>query len=433
MEARPPAAPPRMNKLPYQTQCTHCSASFVIERRFFLELEEAEHYDTLQQFADPAHQLVRCPECGQEHNPDHHFSVYEPRFNRLHHYLPWEVFSGFDLTTMFDAEGDATFELVSVLLADLKQRGELNSERLESGVHKNTFSLRVYWSPGELVHQIIRTLHVTLAHEAKAEQYQKLEPPADFLTRGSRLYKRSKLRFIYCLGQGFEEGFTYSEWDVERVIQRERRFLQDCQIDDSHARVALIELQLLERTSDGRYYWRKPAPEKIDGLCFPSRLEGFEKSGYRFYGSPEMGFSVTYLSQCPESHVTFYVYGADGASISSESIEGEFLQAKDEILQNYQNTDRTAVILEEKRLTLDKETGRAETVCHLTLKVHEPVGTRSRSHLVVTSWRGRFIKVRLTAPDSVQNNNDVLLRLMSSLLRRIAPHEAGKGAEPLKA
>jgi len=418
-----------MDTTPYQTQCADCSASFVTERPFFLELQEAEHYDALQRIADPAHQFVQCPECGQENHLDHHFSVYEPRFNRLYHYLPRDIFSGFDLATMFDSEGDPTFELVWILLADLKQRGALSSELLEGGIHRNTFSLRVYSSPAELVHQIMRTLHVTFAHEAKAERYQKLAPPAEFLNRGSRLYKRSKLKFIYCLGQGFEEGLTYSESDVGRVVRRERKFLKGCEIDDSHARVALIELQLLERTRDGRYYWRKPAPEKIDGLCFPSRLEGFEKSGYRFYGSPEMGFSVTYLSQRPESHVTFYAYGSDGA-FSPESIEGEFLQAKNEVLQNYQNTDRPANIVSEKRLTLDKENGRAETVCHLTLSVHETDGTLSHSHLVLTSWRGRFIKVRLTAPDSVQNDEDVLLRLTSSLLKRISLREAIKRAAP---
>jgi hypothetical protein len=415
-----------MNGTPHQTSCANCSASFVIERIFFLELAEAEHYSALQQFADPASQLLDCPECGQENPLDLHFSVYDPRINRLYHYLPSELFSNLDLTLMFNTEGDATVDLVSALLSDMRQRGYVIPETLGVGVSQNTFSLRVYLNPGELVQQVFKNLHVGLAHEEKAERYQKLEPPAEFLERGSKRYKRNQLTFIYRLGNGFEDGCTYSESDVDHIIRRERQYLEGCEMDESHVRVALIELQLLERTSDGRYYWRKPDADKIDGLCFPARVEGFEKSGYLFYGSPDRGFSVTYLDQGTKSEATFYVYGSPEVLTPAESIETEFTQAKDEIFQNYAQTNRAAVIADEKRLTLDKENGRAETVCHLTVCVNESDHPLSRSHLVVTSWRGRFIKVRMTVPDSFQNDDDILLRLITSLLRQLSHRDTSE-------
>jgi hypothetical protein len=129
---------------------------------------------------------------------------------------------------------------------------------------------------------------------------------------------------------------------------------------------------------------------------------------------------VSYFGKNPEASATVYRYGSDETSINAESIEREFLLAKEEIFQTYRHTDRVAVILEEKRLTMDNEAGREETVCHLTLSVQDSDEKRFRSHLVVTSWRGRFMKVRFSAPDSVENEEEVLLRFTRSLLKRLA-------------
>ncbi len=347
------------------------------------------------------------------------------RINRFHTYLPPAFFSNIDLTILFDFEGEPSQQLCSIVMSEIAEKDPLfqilTREQIYRNVSGNELSWRFYLSRDELVNKVELAMHTAGAYRERIERYQKIEPPEEFFTRGSRLYKKRKLRFIYCIAQALEEGRIYSASDVEAVVQNERRFMKPVDsVDASHARVALIELQLMERTSDGWFYWRTPAPEKIDGLVFPSRLEGLEKRGYLFYENPELGFSVSYFGKNPEASATVYRYGSDETSINAESIEREFLLAKEEIFQTYRHTDRVAVILEEKRLTMDNEAGREETVCHLTLSVQDSDEKRFRSHLVVTSWRGRFMKVRFSAPDSVENEEEVLLRFTRSLLKRLA-------------
>jgi hypothetical protein len=205
--------------------------------------------------------------------------------------------------------------------------------------------------------------------------------------------------------------------------------MRENQIDGSHARVALVELGILERTSCGSLYWRKPDAGRIHGLKFPSRAEGFEKSGYLFYDESNLGFSVNYRSNVLQSRVTFYVYGAPDMEISSEAIETEFSNTRDGVLVHFETEGRTPEILREKRLTVDKHDGRAETVCHLTMRITDPDGTSHRSHILLTAWEGRFIKVRMTSPDSIVGDDEILSRLVAALFKKLS----GAAAPPASA
>jgi hypothetical protein len=342
----------------------------------------------------------------------------------MYHYMPESSIAGMDLTDLFDFEGDANPALLGAIIEHLRSTGAFDLNVLEYGVRQRSFSFRVFFSPMEVIQQAFAGARVVEAHRAKAQRYKILEPPAEFLQRGSRLYKRNKLRFIYCLGQGFAEGRTYSEGEVEHVIRHERKYLRDNPVDDAHARVALVELGLLERTGCGSLYWRKPEASRVYGLNFPSRVEEFEKRGYIFYKEPDLGFSVGYRSAALESGVTFYVYGAPDLELSPEAVEAEFSTTRDGMLAHFESEGRTAEMIDERRLTLDKHNGRAETVCHLILRIINPDSSAQRSHFLLTSWGGRFIKVRMTSPEAVVNDDEALSRFVSALFKRMASTSA---------
>lgn len=409
-----------MKETEHDIFCQNCRSAIPVRHAFYLELNTPDEWEALASLAEGACTPLNCPECAHENTKDLPVSAYDPQINRMYHYMPAISIAGIDLTELFEYGGDATPTLVGVVFEHLRSTGALDSGVLEHGLRQESFSFRVFFSPIEVFHQAVAGAQIAGAHHGKAERYKLIEPPADFLERGSRMYKRNKLKFIYCLGQGFEEGRTYSESDVDHVILHERRYLRENQIDGSHARVALVELGILERTSCGSLYWRKPEAGRIHGLKFPSHVEGFEKSGYTFYDEPNLGFSVCYRRKALESTVTFYVYGAPDLKISPGAIETEFSTTRDGILVHFESLGSTTEILQEKRLTLDRHDGRAETVCHLTLRITDPDSTAHRSHFLLTSWDGRYIKVRMTSPDAIVDDDDLLSRLVATLFKKMA-------------
>jgi hypothetical protein len=409
-----------MRETEHEIFCQNCRSAIPVRHTFYLELNTPDEWEALAAFAAGACTPTDCPECAHENTKDFPVSVYDPQINRMYYYMPAINVAGMDLTELFEFGGDATATLVGVVFEHLRSAGALDSGGLEYGLRQESFSFRVFFSPIEVFHQAVAGAQIAEAHHGKAEMYKLIEPPADFLERGSRMYKRNKLKFIYCLGQGFEEGRTYSESDVDHVILHERRYLRENQIDGSHARVALVELGILERTSCGSLYWRKPEAGRIHGLKFPSHVEGFEKSGYTFYDEPNLGFSVCYRRKALESTVTFYVYGAPDLEMSSKAIETEFSNTRDGVLMHFESEGRTPKILEEKRLTIDKHDGRAETVCHLTMRITDPDGTAHRSHVLLTAWEGRYIKVRMTSPDTIVGDDELLSRLVTALFKKMA-------------
>lgn len=409
-----------MKETEHEIFCQNCRSAIPVRHAFYLELNTPDEWDALAAFATGACTPTDCPECAHENTKDFPVSVYHPQINRMYHYMSAINVAGMDLTELFEYGGDATATLVGVVFEHLRSTGALDSGVLEHGLRQESFSFRVFFSPTEIIHQAVAGAQIAEAHHGKAERYKLIEPPAEFLERGSRMYKRNKLKFIYCLGQGFEEGSTYSESDVDQVILHERRYLRENQIDGSHARVALVELGILERTSCGSLYWRKPEAGRIHGLKFPSLAEGFEKSGYLFYDEPNLGFSVTYRSNALETWVTFYVYGAPDLEINSKAIETEFSNTRDGVLVHFETEGRTAEILHEKRLTIGKHDGSDETVCHLTMRITDPDGTAHRSHVLLTAWEGRYIKVRMTSPDTIVGDDELLSRLVATLFKKMA-------------
>jgi hypothetical protein len=409
-----------MHDTAHEISCRNCRSPVSTSHRFYFELETPEEWDAFAAFAAGACLPVVCPECAHENPTDLPVSVYDAQLNRLYHYMPADEFNEIDLSEIFDFEVNLNSTMLGRVFDSIQNTKAFASGVLERAVGESSFSFRVFYSLMEVVQQAFAGARVVDAHRAKAERYRTLEPPSDFLERGSRRYKRNKLRFIYCLGQGFEEGRTYSRGEVDRIILHERRYLRENPIDGSHARVALVELGILERSSCGSVYWRKPDPSRIHGLSFPSLVEGFEKWGYIYYDGPDLGFSVGYRNKALESGVTFYVYGAPDLEISAQVIETEFSNTRDGMLLHFESEGRNAEILQEKRLTLDKHAGRAETVCHLTLRITNSDFSTCRSHFLLTAWGGHFIKVRMTSPDTIRDDDEVLSRLVAALLKKIA-------------
>jgi hypothetical protein len=420
--APPPSRilPGSADKKAHQISCKNCRSSVSITHTFYFEPTTSNEWEALASFAAGAGTPAACPECAHENSTDLPVSIYDRHLNRMYHYMPASGIAEMDLKELFETRGDPSPALVKAVFKHLRDAGALQSEVIGYRLMDKSFNLRVFFSASEAIQQAFAGARIADAHRAKAQKYKTIEPPAEFLLRGSRMYKRNKLRFIYRLGQAFEEGRTYSKGDVDSVIRHERQYLRDHPVDDSHARVALIELGLLERTSCGIFYWRKPEASRICGLNFPSAVEGFEKQGYLFYEEPNMGFSVGYRSQALETGVTFYVYGDPDLEKNAEAVEKEFSNTKHAMLVHFESEGRTAEIVDEKRITVDKHNGRAETVCHLTLRLTDPDSSAYRSHFLLTSLGGRFIKVRMTSPDAIANDEEILSRLVSALFKRIA-------------
>lgn len=410
-----------MTETDTEISCQNCQSLISWKHVFYLELATPEAWDALAPFAAGVSTPTVCPECGHENTVDLSFSVYHPQLNRLYHCLPEQCVADEDLPGLFDFEGNPSQPLLKTVLGHLLNTGGITSEFLGYRFREPSFSFKVFFSPVALVERVVTEARIAEAHRAKAQRYNALEPPAEFLKRGSRLYKRNKLTFIYRLGQGFKEGLTYSEGDVDGIILKERKYLPQNDVDGTHARVALVELGILERTGCGRSYWRKPDAARIHGMNFPARVEGFEKWGYVFYDESNLGFSVNYRSNNLERILSFYVYGAPDLEINPEAVEKEFLETRDCMLLHFESEGKQAEILNEKQLVLDKQEGRVETVCHLILRITDPDSTVSRSHYLLTGFGGRFIKVRMTSPDATTDDEAVLSRVVVALLKKIAP------------
>jgi hypothetical protein len=410
-----------MTETEHEISCQNCGSPILRKHVFYLELASPELWDALTPLAAGLSTPTQCPECGHENPADLPFSVYQPQLNRMYHCLPGQSVADEDLPELFDFDGNPIQALVEAVLGHLLSTGAFTFEFIEYRFRDPSFSFKAFFCPVALVERVVTEARIAEAHRAKAQRYKELEPPADFLKRGSRLYKRNKIRFIYRLGQGFKEGLNYSEEDVESIILNERKYLPQNEVDGTHARVALVELGILERTSCGRRYWRKPAPDTIYGMQFPSRVEGFEKWGYAFYDDPKLGFSVNYRGTPLARILSFYVYGSPHLKINNESVEREFSETRDGMLLQFESEGEKAEILNEKRLILDKHEGRVETVCHLILRITDPDSTVFRSHLLLTGWGGRFIKVRMTCPDTMPDDEELLSRVVVALFKKIAP------------
>jgi len=402
--------------VPFLIECVHCNAHIIGEHPATLELASQEAVDALPRIAGEAGRAV-CTECGGENEKDLPFTVYDPQMNRLYHCLRSGFVARLDLVKWFEPDGSPSAAMLEAAVWDFEQGGPRAVQLINAGIRDPSFSFRFFSTPLELMHQAFLAMAVGQAHRERAAMYAAMEPPEDFLTRGSRLYKRRKLKFIYCLGQSFADGEEYTQEQVDRKIRRERMYLDQCDVDDSHARVALIELNLLERTADGRVYWRKPADERIDGLCFPSQVEGYEKSGFCFYSESGVNFSVTYRSEAAGSGISFYVYESAETPVGPESVERQFQDSREQVFERYELENRSVVMPEVVELKLEDNNAPAQPLWHLTLCVNGPEEALERAHLVVSSWRGRFIKVRMTGPCEFEADDGLVFRFLTGVLK----------------
>ena len=409
-----------MNKTNFQKVCEHCGAESSVEGVLLLEIACEEDLQKLGTVCELSQQVVKCSECESETRMDRPFSVYYSEWNRLVHYFPWNMVQGESVADLFDVDGSASSNFFDAVIDEIAQDESTTCELLAKGMGDyRSFSFHVYLTVGELFQNAHFLYHNRNSHWMKMEYFRSLKIPNSFLERGSRLYKKNKLRFVYCLGQMFADGRVYTKDEVYKIIAHERPYLKDCDVDNDHAHVALIELELLERTSDGSLYWRRPDSAKVHELVFPSRIGGYEKAGYKFYGEEEMGFSVAYRECGKDGIITFYVYGAPEAVSQATGIEAEFARGKEEVELNARLKGHSLSVVEERELVTDREDGRAEAICQVSWRLVDGNGQGWETHLLVRAWRGRFIKVRKTVAENGGEGRDSLLKWVFELLKRL--------------
>jgi hypothetical protein len=68
-------------------------------------------------------------------------------------------------------------------------------------------------------------------------------------------------------------------------------------------------------------------------------------------------------------------------------------------------------------LKLEDNNAPAQPLWHLTLCVNGPEEALERAHLVVSSWRGRFIKVRMTGPCEFEADDGLVFRFLTGVLK----------------
>jgi hypothetical protein len=143
-------------------------------------------------------------------------------------------------------------------------------------------------------------------------------------------------------------------------------------------------------------------PVSFFGLVFPEQVQGAPRGQTTDYETtkPGLGYAAVYLHEDWTANVYIYDLGRKpiSAGLASAEVTEQFNQAAHDVFAVGQYRD----IVVGPRFTLGDGSGAERFVCRTFTFVHLQAGP-ARSALCLTSWRNKFVKFRLTTPDT----NDV--------------------------
>ena len=134
------------------------------------------------------------------------------------------------------------------------------------------------------------------------------------------------------------------------------------------------------------------------GVTFPESLQGARRGAvvdYETTGHPGLGYSAGYGHRDWKADV--YVYDLRRPKISADLSSPDVTSHFDQVVRDVSTPGLYSNVVAEKRFSIADGGGALRFVCQSFSFTHPQVGP-SRSALCLTSWRDKFVKIRLTAP-----------------------------------
>jgi hypothetical protein len=317
------------------------------------------------------------------------------------HYFPVRLWSALSLETYFETNGSPKRKLLEEIWGASKSRN-IDIPALQAYVY-GTFPCRfkVFHSLGEIVAEVFFIKKIGGCRQARMEYYRNIKTPENFLRRGSSLYKKKKLETVYKLIHAFNYGCVFSEREVDKTVSREMEFIKGSLPQADHVRVAFVELGLMQRTPDGRSYWREPDISMTHGIVFPMKIGGFQKQGFKNFEDPGLGFSVEYRHERINSIcANFYIYDKGLSAPCSADLEREYENVRKDIFNLYERERFRVQTISELVVEFENASAISEYY-HLTARItDEEKRINYMSYLLITVLRSKFVKIRFTSPES---------------------------------
>lgn len=410
-----------MKAVTQQLACMSCGHQFVFDLPLFMDVHAEEDQELLEYFFDENAYHISCPACSHSNHFDYPVTVYDMNGFQILHYLPDWCWDQMITTESFEQDGLPTRDLLIQIVNAGEQRECPIPSVFVSPINTGRVNFRVFFTLTEMRAQLSLSARMLSMYREKIDFYKKVMPPVEFLERGSRQYKKEKIKMVYAIGQVFTIGNNYSESDVSRIIAREMRYFDQHNSDVSHIRVALVELGILARTRDCRMYWREPDLTETNGYYFPPKFQNFEKVGYQFYEGDGMGFSVGYNHTSENAWGTCFIYDSGLPLIDSSSLPMEYDNAMKDLIDMHVEAGGVVKILDEWRVPFPCKgksgTNALDLYCSSVL-LHTAEGDMI-SHLLVTVFAGGFVKIRFTANQGVLNHKALHEELSEHILNNL--------------
>ncbi len=182
--------------------------------------------------------------------------------------------------------------------------------------------------------------------------------------------------------------------------------------------VVLVIMIVLAIPAFGQGPLAAPYLEPQTGIVFPVNLGPLEFSGAKKYDQPELGVSVGYHGEpLIKAHIFIYDLGQKnlGAGLGSPGVTSHFQQAKGDIFaQEKRGNYQSVTVLSEQPTAFSTPGGKLATLA-AGFKYSQTAGpgvdyTGPRiSHLFLTAYKGSFVKVRFTYPETDKAQGDQAL------------------------
>lgn len=199
----------------------------------------------------------------------------------------------------------------------------------------------------------------------------------------------------------FSEEFDYADVDVWHPYTR---LPEACVVEDESRVAEYGALWRVDRSNEGRCMWRWNVECQVPGFPFPTELAGYPIQSFVDHESNARGFgyAASYRGSTDEATLTLSVYRGDGvADLLSEEeyaslIKRELTSAADQVFR------RQAMNLSEAVDFVDAGTVSFESSALRPIEVVRfrllSGSIEQDSFLLLTTFRGHFIKVRYTFP-----------------------------------
>ena len=405
-------------------KCFECHNEFEVETSLFVDLVNESDKSTINNLLDGKWNVFRCPRCERTAFYDHPLTILDSAGHIVFHYLPLRICSNLPLEMLFESNGIPKRKLLEGILSTAKSRN-IDLPALSACLHGTvSCRIRIFHSLQELISNIIMIKKIAECRQAKKDYYRDIKAPEGFLRRGASLYKKKKLETVYRLIHAFDYGCVYSENEVDRTVFREMEFIKGSLPQADHVRVAFVELGLMQRTPDGRNYWREPDISMTCGIYFPVKIGSFQKQGFKIFEDPSLGFSVEYRhGRFNDICANFYIYDKGLKPSFSADLEREYGNARKEIFDLYEKPNFHLETISDQMVEIENSPA-CSPYYQLSARIMvESAHASYMSYLLMTISRGRFIKLRLTFPESGEFEKGILDGFVSELFSlATAPH-----------